>query len=52
MIKRETGQDVRLIKGSGGVFEVTVGGKLVYSKRAVGSFPDEGELLQDIKAEL
>jgi selenoprotein W-related protein len=37
-IFEEFGQqyDVRLIPGSGGVFEVTVDGALVYSKKATG----------------
>ncbi len=37
-IFEEFGQkyDVRLIPGSGGVFEVTVDGDLVYSKKASG----------------
>lgn len=37
-IFEEFGQryDVRLIPGSGGVFEVTVGDELVYSKKATG----------------
>ena len=37
-IFEEFGQryDVRLIPGSGGVFEVTIDGELVYSKKATG----------------
>lgn len=29
-----------LVEGSGGVFEVQVDGKLVFSKKATGRFPD------------
>ncbi|MCD6186584.1 MAG: Rdx family protein [Desulfuromusa sp.] len=32
---------VELIPSSGGVFEVIVDGKLIYSKKATGVFPDE-----------
>jgi len=39
-----------LIKGSGGVFEVKLGDKLVFSKKDVGQFPDEDQLLKDIAA--
>jgi selenoprotein W-related protein len=39
-----------LIKGKDGVFEVEVDGKLVFSKRQVGRFPDEGEVAKVIKA--
>jgi selT/selW/selH-like putative selenoprotein len=33
------------VRGSGGEFEVTVDGKLVFSKRAEGRFPDHEEVL-------
>ena len=41
-IFEEFGQryDVRLIPGSGGVFEVTVDDELVYSKKATGRHAD------------
>ena len=35
-----------MIRSSGGVFEVTADGKLVYSKRATGEFPDEDALVK------
>ena len=35
---------VELIEGSGGVFEITVGGVLAYSKKASGRFPNDAEL--------
>jgi selT/selW/selH-like putative selenoprotein len=37
-----------LIKSTGGVFEVVVGGELFYSKKATGEFPDEMQLVQQI----
>lgn len=39
-----------MIRSSGGVFEVTVDGSLVYSKKATGVFPDEMQLLGKISA--
>lgn len=33
--------DLTLIPASGGAFELTVGGKLIYSKLEEGKFPDE-----------
>ena len=36
--------DAKLTKGSGGVFDVVVDGKLVYSKRETGRFPEPGEV--------
>jgi selenoprotein W-related protein len=35
----------RLIKGSGGVFDVKVDGRLVYSKFETGRFPEPGEVV-------
>jgi selenoprotein W-related protein len=35
-----------LIKGSGGVFDVTVDGVLIHSKHRTGRFPDNAEVLQ------
>ncbi|NKC15583.1 MAG: SelT/SelW/SelH family protein [Gammaproteobacteria bacterium] len=36
--------DVTLIKGGGGVFEVTVNGTLLFSKKQLGRFPTDDEL--------
>ena len=38
------GADVALVRSSGGVFEVTVDDRLVFSKKALGRFPEPGEL--------
>lgn len=39
-----------LIKGSGGIFEVTLDGAPLFSKRAEGRFPVEGELIDRVHA--
>ena len=41
--------NVSLIESSGGVFEITAAGTLVYSKKQTGHFPDEAELLQQLR---
>lgn len=38
-----------LIKGSGGVFDVTADGELIYSKHRTGRFPDNEEVLQALR---
>jgi selT/selW/selH-like putative selenoprotein len=45
-LKKELDQtlDVELIAGSGGVFEVMVDNRLVFSKRKKGRFPHIGEI--------
>jgi selenoprotein W-related protein len=40
----EFGAEVELVKSGGGVFEVTVDDRLVFSKKALGRFPEPGEL--------
>jgi selenoprotein W-related protein len=35
---------VELIAGSGGVFDVVVEGRRIFSKAAAGRFPEEGEI--------
>jgi selT/selW/selH-like putative selenoprotein len=40
---------VELRKSSGGVFEITADGTLLYSKRATGAFPTEDEILATLR---
>lgn len=44
MIEKELGLVPRLIKGSGGVFEVHLDGEEIFSKKAAGRFPEPGEV--------
>lgn len=37
-----------LIKGSGGVFEVHADGKLIFSKKKEGRFPEEREIFEKL----
>jgi selenoprotein W-related protein len=43
------GLESELIRGSGGVFEIEQGGDLVFSKRKLGRFPEDGEVVGLIK---
>lgn len=36
--------DVTLVPGSRGVFEITIDGRLAWSKKACGRFPEDAEL--------
>jgi selenoprotein W-related protein len=38
-----------LIPSSGGVFEVTVNGQKIYSKKATGQFPDFDAIVQMVR---
>ncbi len=49
MIERtKPGTQVVLRKSGGGVFEITVDGKLAYSKKANGRFPADAEVLATV----
>ena len=37
-----------MIAGSGGIFDVKVDGKMVYSKHVTGEFPDHAQLIRQI----
>jgi selenoprotein W-related protein len=41
--------DVKLIESSGGVFEVTKDGQLIFSKKKLGRHPDHKEILDQLK---
>ncbi len=42
-------KEVNLVTSGGGVFEVTINGKLVYSKKKTGSFPDTKEVIKEME---
>ena len=47
-LKKELGQEIQveLIAGSNGVFEIAVDGQLVFSKKKLGRFPEDGEIVK------
>jgi selT/selW/selH-like putative selenoprotein len=48
-IEQKFGTSVELIKGQDGVFEVSVDGKIVFSKKSIGRFPDPGEVVASLE---
>jgi len=42
--------EAKLTKGSGGVFDVVLDGKTLFSKKQAGRFPDPSEVLEQIPA--
>lgn len=48
-ILEKTGVKPELIGGSGGIFDVKLDGKLIFSKHEVGRFPEHFEVLSQIK---
>ena len=41
-------RDLKLVPGSGGCFELTADGELLYSKLQTGKFPDEQALVDKV----
>jgi selenoprotein W-related protein len=37
-------EEVELVKGVAGVFEITIDGQLVFSKKQLGRFPEDAEI--------
>jgi selenoprotein W-related protein len=48
-LKNELGLEPELVRSSGGVFEIELDGKLIFSKKKLGRFPDDGEVTSLIK---
>jgi selenoprotein W-related protein len=44
-IKKAFGCESELIAGAGGIFDVKVNGKLIFSKHEQGRFPEHAEIL-------
>ena len=45
MLVQRYGADVELVPGVGGVFEITVDGRLMFSKKQTGRFPTDEEVI-------
>jgi selenoprotein W-related protein len=50
-IEKALGVKSELIQGKGGVFEITADGKKIFSKKELGRFPEEDEILGLLKGE-
>ena len=48
-IKAQTGSDPELIRGGGGVFDVSLDGERIFSKHEIGRFPENGEILAKLR---
>jgi selenoprotein W-related protein len=51
-LKQEFGVEVKLIASSGGVFEVRAAEKLLFSKKGLGRFPEDGEVEKLVQGEV
>ena len=48
-IEKKFGVKPKLVKSGGGVFEVTVNGNNIFSKKASGRFPSNEEIFESIE---
>jgi selT/selW/selH-like putative selenoprotein len=48
-LKSELGVEVECVAGSGGVFEVSVDGRIIFSKKTLKRFPKDGEIISLLK---
>ena len=49
-IKKQLGIESKLVRGSGGIFEVHVDNKKIFSKRDAGRFPSEKEIVDHLRS--
>jgi selT/selW/selH-like putative selenoprotein len=48
-LKKDLDVDATLVAGSNGIFDVTLDGNMVFSKKKIGRFPDAGEVTEAIR---
>jgi len=48
-IKKQLGVDSQVVRGSGGIFDVTVDNKRIFSKHDEGRFPTEKEIVDALR---
>jgi selenoprotein W-related protein len=41
-----------LVPSRGGVYEITFNGELIFSKKALGRFPEDGEVLEVLRQKI
>ena len=49
IVKERFKTDIDLVASSGGVFEITIDDKLVFSKKKEGRFPTDNELMELVR---
>jgi selenoprotein W-related protein len=49
-IQQAIGVPSELVSSSGGVFEIFVDGRKIFSKKSLGRFPEDGEIVGMLRA--
>jgi selenoprotein W-related protein len=48
-ISEAVGVEAKLTRGSGGIFDVTADGAVIFSKHAEGRFPENAEIIEALR---
>ncbi|HEY97955.1 MAG TPA: hypothetical protein G4O16_07235 [Dehalococcoidia bacterium] len=48
-LQRETGVEVKLIRGDNGIFNVIIDGSCIFSRTETGRFPESGEIIDKLR---
>ena len=48
-LKKQFDAEINLIAGSGGIFEIEVDGREIFSKQTAGRFPELSEIISHIE---
>ena len=48
-MKKNFDLDIELVAGSNGIFDISLDGKMIYSKSEQGRFPQAGEIIKLIE---
>ena len=48
-IEKALGIKPELVEGRGGIFDVSADGELIFSKHAMGRFPETSELIEKLR---
>ena len=48
-LKKNLGAEIELIAGSNGIFDVSMDGRMIFSKSAQGRFPQPAEIIKIIQ---
>ena len=49
-IKKEVDAEIELVAGSGGVFDISMDGRMIFSKSEQGRYPQPDEIIKLIKS--
>jgi selT/selW/selH-like putative selenoprotein len=49
-LKKNLGAEIELVAGANGIFDISLDGKIIFSKLQKGHFPEPAEIIELVKA--